>query len=83
MDVYVLFPNHTNGMQLYRKLTERKIPAVIVPTPRQISSSCGISLKIDQQDEQAVRFCVEQEQIQMTDIVSLSCQYSSHRDKYC
>lgn len=83
MDVYVLFPNHTNGMQLYRKLAAQKIPAVIVPTPRQISSSCGISLKIDQRDEQVVRLCVEQEQIQITDIVSLSCNYSSHRDKYC
>ena len=34
---YVLFPNHDNGMRLYKKLKEEGVGAVIAPTPRSAS----------------------------------------------
>ena len=43
---YVLFPNHDNGMRLYKKLKEEGVGAVIAPTPRSASKCCGISLLV-------------------------------------
>ena len=47
---YVLFPNHDNGMRLYKKLKEEGVGAVIAPTPRSASKCCGISLLVKEKD---------------------------------
>ena len=56
---YVLFPNHDNGMRLYKKLKEEGVGAVIAPTPRSASKCCGISLLVREEDLDRVRRCVE------------------------
>ena len=35
---YVLFPNHDNGMRLYRELKKMGLKATIAPTPRAAST---------------------------------------------
>ena len=44
---YVLFPNHDNGMRLYKELKALGVRAVISPTPRTASKCCGISLMVE------------------------------------
>ena len=46
MQYYVLFPNHENGMKLYRILKEKGVRTQISPTPRAASKCCGISLLV-------------------------------------
>ena len=43
---YVLFPNHDNGMRLYKELKNLGVRATIAPTPRAASKCCGISLLV-------------------------------------
>ncbi len=44
---YILFPSHAHGLSLEKQLKEHQINYTIVPTPRQLSTSCGISIMID------------------------------------
>ena len=43
--IIVIFNNRTDTMKLYEYLKKFKIKTMIVPTPNQLSKSCGISLK--------------------------------------
>lgn len=52
---YVLFPSHTEGMKLEGLLKKEKIKYTIVPTPRELSASCGISIMYDIQDEEKIK----------------------------
>ena len=49
-DYYVLFPNHQEGLRLYRKLKETGIKCSISPTPREASNFCGISLLVSEEN---------------------------------
>ena len=46
---YVLFPNHNEGLRAHKALKEAGIKCTISPTPREASTSCGISLLIDEE----------------------------------
>ncbi|WP_025435809.1 DUF3343 domain-containing protein [Peptoclostridium acidaminophilum] len=52
---FVLFPSHMHGLSLERKLKENGIKYAISPTPRELSSCCGISIMISSTDIEAVR----------------------------
>ncbi|NMM63233.1 DUF3343 domain-containing protein [Clostridium sp. P21] len=52
---YILFPSHTEGMKLEKILKEQKIKYTIVPTPRQLSSCCGISIMYNKEDENEIK----------------------------
>ena len=43
---YVLFPNHDNGMRLYKELKALGVRAVISPTPR-TASKCGSGARLE------------------------------------
>lgn len=47
---YVLFPNQHNGIKLNSMLEKSKIKSIIVPTPRELSANCGISLLVSEED---------------------------------
>ncbi|MCT4660345.1 MAG: DUF3343 domain-containing protein [Tissierellales bacterium] len=47
MDYYVLFPNHMAGLTLEKHLKNENLKYDISPTPRVLSVSCGISIKIN------------------------------------
>ena len=80
---YVLFPNHTQGLLLDKALREAGIRATIVPTPRSLSKSCGMALKIDVGTLDAVRTFVAKKRIEISDIASLPDDIDPSRDRYC
>ena len=53
-DFYILFHNHTEGMQLYSYLRQRQLRARICPVPRAASACCGMSLIVEKEDFPAV-----------------------------
>lgn len=59
---YILFPNHHQGLRLSQLLRERGIDYLIAPTPRQLSTCCGISLIVKGGDlEEAGQVIAEHE----------------------
>ena len=55
---YVLFPNHDNGMRLYREMKENGLKCTIAPTPREASKCCGISLLVKKEDLDKARYVI-------------------------
>ncbi|MDR1977920.1 MAG: DUF3343 domain-containing protein [Synergistaceae bacterium] len=80
---YVLFPNHTQGLLLDRLLGDAGIRATIVPTPRALSKSCGMALRVGEESLPAVRLVAEGNKIEILDIASLPDDINPGRDKYC
>lgn len=80
---YVLFPNHDNGMRLYKELKKLGVGAVIAPTPRSASKCCGISLMINEEDIDTVNKCVSENGIEILKIAAVEKDLNPHRDRYC
>ena len=80
---YVLFPNHDNGMRLYKELKKLGVWAVIAPTPRSASKCCGISLMIHEEDIDTVSNCVKEHEIEIIKIAAVEKDLNPHRDRYC
>ncbi|MEE1086976.1 MAG: DUF3343 domain-containing protein [Schaedlerella sp.] len=83
MQHYVLFPNHDNGMRLYKELKALGRKPVIVPTPRQASKCCGISLLVKEEDLEAVKQCIEEHDIEIWGISEIEKDVKPNRDRYC
>ena len=60
------------GLLLKKKLDECNIKAMISPTPREASKSCGISLIVDEVDLPVIKQIIEESNIQILKIVSLA-----------
>ncbi|MCT4593399.1 MAG: DUF3343 domain-containing protein [Anaeromicrobium sp.] len=60
MNLYILFPNHSNGMLMERILVENNIKYTISPTPRELSICCGISIMINKEDRELVEKLIEE-----------------------
>lgn len=69
---YVLFPNQTNGIKLDRILRALGYKVSIVPTPREFSKSCGISLMVNEKDLPAVKDSIEKNKIEIIEIAARS-----------
>ena len=80
---YVLFPNHDNGMRLYRELKKMGLKATIAPTPRAASKCCGISLIVQEEDLDKIRECVREQWIEILKIVDLESYIKANLDRYC
>lgn len=80
---YVLFPNHDNGIRLYKKLKEEGVGSVIAPTPRSASKCCGISLLVKKEDIEKIRECVRENSIDILDITAVEKDVNPGRDRYC
>lgn len=52
---YILFPSYTEGMKLEKLLKKEKIKYTIVPTPRELSVCCGISIMYNKEDEEKIK----------------------------
>ncbi|WP_142414112.1 DUF3343 domain-containing protein [Hathewaya massiliensis] len=63
LEYYILFPNYTEGVKLEAILKKEKIKYVISPTPRQLSSCCGISIKYEKEDEEKIKTLVEENKV--------------------
>lgn len=68
---YILFPSHTEGMKLCSILSKNGIRHTIVPTPRELSVSCGISIMFDPEDSGAIERLVEENSVKTLGIKSL------------
>jgi hypothetical protein len=68
---YVLFPSHTEGMKLDSLLRKNGIKHTIVPTPRQLSVSCGISIMYNEEDGGNVRRLIEENGVNILGMESL------------
>ena len=81
--LYVLFPNHDNGMRLHKELRALGLRSQIAPTPRVASKCCGISLLIAEAEQPAVEACIAAHAIEILEIVKLEKDVNPHRDTYC
>jgi len=68
---YVLFPSHTEGMKLCSILGKNGIRHTIVPTPRELSVSCGISIMFEPEDSITIERLVEENGVKILGIKSL------------
>ena len=82
-DYYVLFHNHTEGVQLYQYVRSRGIAVKISPTPRMASVCCGMSLLVTAEMIGQVKACIEESRAAYDRIVCLPRQINSRRDKFC
>lgn len=83
LQYYVLFHNHTTGLELSKKLKDRGISNVIAPTPRRLSRCCGISLLVKEEDIGKIQAIVKEFNINILDIASMENTYDQFRDKFC
>ncbi|OAA84910.1 DUF3343 domain-containing protein [Clostridium ljungdahlii] len=60
---YILFPSHTEGMKMEKLLKGSKLEYTIVPTPREISSCCGISIMYSKKDEEEIKLMARQHNV--------------------
>lgn len=80
---YVLFPNHDNGMRLYREMKENGLKCTIAPTPREASKCCGISLLVKKEDLDQIRQIVKEKKIEILQIAEIKKDIDPNRDRYC
>ena len=80
---YVLFPNHDNGMRLYREMKENGLKCTIAPTPREASKCFGISLLVKKEDLDQIRQIVKEKQIEILQIAEIKKDIDPNRDRYC
>ena len=80
---YVLFPNHDNGMRLYKELKALGVRAVISPTPRTASKCCGISLMVEEEDLDTIQSCAKERGIEILKIAAVERAMHPKRDRYC
>lgn len=80
---YVLFPNHDNGMRLYKEVKALGVKAIIAPTPRAASKCCGISLLIKEEDLETVNQCIAEHDIEILGIAEIEKDINPNRDRYC
>jgi len=71
LNYYILFPNVTEGLKLEKLLKEAGIIYTIVPTPRELSKCCGISIKYEYRDEASVRQLAEKHGVRVEGFRSL------------
>lgn len=80
---YVLFPNHDNAMRLYKELKSLGVRAVIAPTPRVLSTCCGVSLLIEEKDIGGIEDCIKEHGIEVLKIEAIERDIDPMRDRYC
>ena len=68
---YVLFPNHMEGLKLEKLLKKEKIHYTITPAPRELTTCCGITIRIKPDASLKVRKIIELNNISSSGIQSL------------
>lgn len=75
LEYYILFPSYTAGLALEVFLKKEKIKYTIVPTPRELTVSCGICIKYNKEDEESITKLVENNSINIIGFYSLEKKY--------
>jgi hypothetical protein len=68
----VLFDGTSAALRAESVLHRCGITTKLIPTPRQLSSDCGLALRFDWHQEDIVRSVLEQAKVPLTSIVLLS-----------
>lgn len=69
MKNYVItFENTHTSMEGESVLKEKGIKLIIIPTPTYITKSCGISIRIDEQDYEDVKKIIESKEINIKNV---------------
>lgn len=74
---YILFQNYNLGLALEALLRKEKIKYTIVPTPRELSVSCGISIQYEKEDEEMIGRLIEDNSIDVLGFHSLEKKYAN------
>jgi len=69
---YILFPSYTEGMKLESILKKNNIKYTIVPTPRQLSVSCGISIMYNEDDGDKISKLISDNDVKILGMKSLA-----------
>jgi len=64
----VTFQNTHEAMKAERETINKKIKVVVIPTPTYITKSCGISLKIEEENIQSIIELIKIENIKVKEI---------------
>lgn len=72
---YILFPSYNSGLALEAMLKSNKIKYTIVPTPRELSTCCGISMLYEKTDEETISRLVKESSIPILGFKSFAKQY--------
>ena len=64
----VTFQNTHEAMKAERQTINEKIKVVVIPTPTYITKSCGISLKIEEENIQNIVDLIKSEKINVKEI---------------
>ena len=64
----VTFKNTLEAMKAERETIKRKIKVVVIPTPTYITKSCGISLKIEEDNIQGIIELIKSENIKVQEV---------------
>jgi ribosomal protein L7Ae-like RNA K-turn-binding protein len=75
LEYYILFPSYTYGLALEALLKKEKIKYTIVPTPRELTVSCGICIKYNKEDEEVIKGLVQNNSINIIGFYSLAKRY--------
>lgn len=70
-DYYVLFPNHQEGLRAHKEFKTAGIKCTIAPTPREASTSCGISLLVSEEYIEYARQIIEKGNIKTNGIAQI------------
>jgi hypothetical protein len=65
---YVIFHTTSAVMQAEKRLLKAELKIKLVPVPREFSSDCGISLRFDWQQYEAVKGLLESSNIEIEGI---------------
>ncbi|MBU3190068.1 DUF3343 domain-containing protein [Clostridium bowmanii] len=64
----VTFQNTLEAMKAERETIKKQIKVVVIPTPTYITKSCGISLKIEEENIQSIFKLIKSENIRVKKI---------------
>lgn len=68
---YILFPSYNSGLLLESKLKKEGLKYTIAPAPRQLSSSCGMSIMYNKEDEDKIKEIIQQNSIEVSGFHSI------------
>ena len=72
-EIYIVSFNSTNhAMRLDKLLIENSVKAITLPTPREITASCGISIRFLYQDIESVKNILIQNNIEYKGIYKIT-----------
>jgi hypothetical protein len=56
---YILFPSSTESIRMENILKKQRIKYTIVPTPSELSETCGTSIMYNKKDEGKIKILIE------------------------